>query len=102
MSCQKLDGGDDALDATAFGVFYNYNFKAGTNMHPYLGAEYNMYGGDAGDTFDNSYGLVAGLKFYPWDNAGMNFGLRWASWQGADDNEDATQSQIFGGILIKF
>ena len=89
-------------DGTGFGAFYNYNFKAGTNMNPYLEAHYQVIGGDAGDVVDSQYGLAVGIKMYPWDNGGFRFGVSWDQLTGADSNPDGDGIVAFAGIQLKW
>jgi hypothetical protein len=102
LSYSKYDVGSDSTDSNQIGVFYHYNFKAGDMMNPYLGVNVAMYGGDTGDMYDSSYGVEAGLKLYPWANAGFNFGVRWDNLMGANDIGDGTYTALFGGVLFKF
>jgi hypothetical protein len=91
-----------SFDSTAFGAFYHYNFKAGTNMNPYVGAQYTFFGGDFGDFYESASGLTAGIKVYPWDNGGFNFGVLWENWSGEDFVEDADVTGLFGGVQLKY
>ena len=103
LAYNKLDAGDAGeTDSTQLGAFYHYNFHAGTNMNPYVGARISTISGDLGDIYDNSYGIVAGVKVWPWANGGFNFGVSWDQLMGADDFEDATNTSVFAGIGLKF
>lgn len=98
-----LGGDSETTDAYGLGAFYHWNFKAGDSMNPYLGARLGFFGGDLSDFYDMFYGVEGGVKFYPWANAGMNFGLRWEKWTGAEDGiEDADNMSVFAGMLFKF
>lgn len=99
----KVDAGSGgSVDSTLLGIFYHYNFKAGTNLNPYIGGFYNFVSGDTGDVFDNVYGLELGIKVYPWSNGGFNFGVNYSQWTGADTNPDADGLRAFAGVLLKF
>lgn len=103
LSYSKLDAGDAGdTDSTQLGAFYHYNFRAGTGMNPYVGARVFTISGDLGDIYSNGYGLVGGIKVWPWANAGFNFGVSWDQLMGDGDFEDATQTSLFAGIGIKF
>lgn len=102
LAYSKQEQGDFNVDATQIGAFYNYNFRAGENLNPYLGAQVSFLSGDLGDVYDNTFGVEAGLKVWPWTNAGFKFGLAFDQYNGADDFEDAKSTTVFGGIGIKF
>lgn len=103
LAYNKLDAGDAGdTDSTQLGAFYHFNFRAGTNMNPYIGARISTISGDLGDIYDTSYGFVGGIKVWPWANAGFNFGVAWDELMGSDDFEDATDLSMFAGIGIKF
>ena len=96
--------GEATSDATIFGVFYNYNFKAGTNMNPYVGVSYATIGGNYGDVFKDDIGARVGIKVYPWSNGGFNFGLGYDKLKGESSNgvPDAKTTSAFAGINLKF
>lgn len=94
--------GSASSDSTLFGAFYHYNFQAGPNINPYLGANLATIGGDLGDVFDTAYGIEGGVKVWPWSNGGFQFGVRYTKYQGADNFEDGTETALFGGVGIKF
>lgn len=103
LAYNKLEAGDFGdTDSTQIGGFYHYNFAAGTNMNPYVGARISTISGDLGDVYDTSYGLIGGVKVWPWANAGFNFGVSWDQYMGDGDFEDATNTSIFAGIGVKF
>jgi len=101
LDYMKIEDGSSA-DASIYGVFYHYNFRAGETMNPYVGAQVYAFGGDLGDVYDTSYGLQAGIKVYPWDHAGFNFGLSWDTLNGKDAFGDGDQTKLFGGVLVKW
>lgn len=101
LTYTETEVGNASTDSSAFGVFYDYNFQAGTNLNPYVGGHYQTIGGDQGDFLDSRYGLRGGIKIYPWSNGGFNFGLSWDQFTGADNFGDADGTTLFGGVLIK-
>jgi hypothetical protein len=88
-------------DEIGTGAFYHFNFQAGADMNPYVGGFYTFIGGDAGDVWDTSYGLEAGVKLFPWDSGGFNFGVRWSQLTG-DAPADASGIDAFAGIQLKW
>lgn len=102
LSYLKTEVGDADVDSTQLGAFYQYNFRGGEMLNPYLGGTFSFFAGDLGDFYDYAYGVEGGLKVWPWQNAGFNFGLSWEELTGADDFEDASSMTLFGGIGIKF
>ena len=113
LTYMKEEQGNASIDSTLFGVFYNYNFKAGTNLNPYVGAQVGSISGSGsgGDTsfsqpYSAYYGVQGGIKIYPWKNGGFNVGLRWDNWSGKTLNgikfDDAKVLQLAAGILIKW
>jgi hypothetical protein len=103
----KIDGGDifldESVDGTRFGAFYIYNFGASGSLTPYVGASLSTLGGDLGDSYNLQYGAEAGLKFYPFENGGISFGLGYsklkADMPGLDDADDLN---IGVGLLLKY
>ena len=71
-------------------------------MNPYIGAQVALPGGDTGEYIDLTYGLAVGIKFYPWEHGGFNFGLAYNMAQVEGDADDLTDLGLFAGILIKF
>ena len=92
----------DGSDSLEFGGNYTYNFRAGTDLNPYLAVQIVGFGGDRGDLFDIGYGAEAGLKVYPWAHAGALFGLNYRELIGSDGVPAATNLNLFGGVILKF
>lgn len=91
------------FDGTGGGVFYDYNFTAGANLNPYVGATYvPLLEGDIGDIYDSAYGLRLGVKVWPYDHAGAAFGVSHFWLQGSGPGPDADQLSLFGSLRIKF
>ncbi len=102
LNYSKVDNDLVSVDGMGIGLWYNYNFRAGDMFNPYLGANYIFYTGDIGDIFDSSYGVQGGVKIWPWENAGMNFGMRYQWNTGAGDMAGRDPVHLFAGVLIKF
>lgn len=83
-------------------LFYSYNFRAAANVNPYIGGQFLAYNGDIGDLFDTAYGLVAGIKVFPWSHGGFFFGVSYREIQGASSVLDATELNAFSGLRVKF
>jgi hypothetical protein len=98
----KSEVGSADSDSIGIGAFYAYNFAAGTNLNPFLEGHFLTIGGDAGDVFDNQYGIAGGVKVYPWENGGFDFGVSWDQLKGASSFPDADGFTLFGGILVKW
>jgi hypothetical protein len=98
------DGG--SFNNYGLGAYYNYNFKAGTNMNPYLGARIAYLRFDDFGGFERPYkalyGVVGGIKIYPWQNAGFNFSLAWDQYQKDKADENGKQLGAFVGVLVKW
>lgn len=92
----------DSFDVVEYGVSYHYNFRAGANLNPYLGAFVLGFGGDRGDVFDLGYAAEVGVKVYPWSHGGMVFGLAYRELEGAGGAPNATNVISFGGLSLKF
>lgn len=92
-------GSSDALE---YGVSYNYNFRSGTILNPYLGAFILGFGGDRGDVFDLGFAAEIGVKIYPWSHAGMVLATAYRELEGAGGVPDATNVLVFSGISLKF
>lgn len=93
----------DSVDGTTLGVFYNLNFDNGGTMVPYLGVDVATIGGDLGDAYDLSYGVSAGLKLYPYENAGINIAISYQKLKGAEDFiDDADGTAINVGLMLRF
>ena len=101
LGYQKADDGDFSLDGGSLGAFYNYNFAAGTNMNPYLGVNVSTFFGDLFEAANFGYGVEAGIKVWPWDNGGFNFGI---GWESIDTDFDSTVDTLsaFMGIRLKY
>jgi hypothetical protein len=104
VSYMELEVDDvDSVDGTTLGVFYNLNFDNGGTMVPYLGVDLATIGGDLGDAYDLSYGVSAGLKLYPYENAGINVAISYQKLQGAEDFiDDADGTAINVGLMLRF
>jgi len=89
-------------DSVEYGTAYNYNFRSGESLNPYLGAFIVGFGGDRGDVFDLGYGAELGVKVYPWSHGGMVFALAYRELEGAGGVPDATQVLAGAGISLKF
>jgi hypothetical protein len=92
---------NESTDLFSFGAFYHYNFRAAENLNPYVGAQIATVTGDDAVS-DSSYGLTAGVKMYPWENGGFNFGVSYDQFAGDGDNPDSNTINVFAGVLIKF
>ena len=91
------------LDGSWLSAFYNLNFPTSGVMQPYLGVNVATIGGDLGDAYDFAYGASAGIKFYPFENAGILVSFNYQKFQAADDffdDSDATSLNV--GLLIRF
>jgi len=92
-----------SVDGTTLGVFYNLNFDTEGTMVPYLGVGVDTIGGDLGDAYDLGYGVSAGLKMYPYENAGINIAVSYQKLQGAEDFiEDADGTAVTVGLMLRF
>jgi len=104
---QDFSGSDifesETTDGTTFGVFYDYNFKTKGQVLPYVGVGVSTIGGDLGDLYDLEFGVEAGIKFYPFDHAGVNVGVSYSKLQGAESGiPDGDGIALGAGLLIKF
>lgn len=94
------EGGFEGIGA---GVLYDYNFVAGDNLNPFVGATYApLLEGDLGDIYDSAYGLRLGVKAWPFDHAGAAFGVSHFWLQGSGSGVDAEQLSLFGSLRLKF
>lgn len=91
----------DSSDSVEFGASYSYNFRAGTNLNPYLSALILGFGGDLGDVFDVGYAAELGVKVYPWSHGGMLFGVTYRELTGSSGVPDATHIIAFAGLTLK-
>lgn len=91
-----------SADSVEYGLAYNYNFRVGESLNPYLGAVVVGFGGERGDLFDLGYAAELGVKVYPWSHGGMVFGVAYRELQGAGGARDATHVIAFGGLSLKF
>ncbi len=90
-------------DGYGVGAFYHYNFSSGNVATPYLGVAVQSIGGDAGDVYDLSYEAQLGVKFYPFDNAGVLLAASYSQLMAAEDGlPDADGIQLVAGLLIKY
>ena len=87
---------------TGLGVFYHYNFRAGDNLNPFLGANFVFLAGELGDIYETAYGLFAGVKVFPFEHAGFAFGTSYHWLQGKGPLADAAQVSLFGSLSVKF
>ncbi len=91
------------FDGTGAGVFYDYNFKAGDMLNPYVGVTYvPLIEGDLGDIYDSAYGLRLGVKVWPFEHAGAAFGVSHFQLEGQGSAADADQLSLFGSLRVKF
>jgi hypothetical protein len=95
-----LDG--PSADGGIFEPFFQFNFGGGDKTNPYLGARYLFFFGDQGDLFSDGYGLEGGLKYWPWDNAGFDFGVKYQVWSFDFGSEEMDVLSANAGIRIKF
>lgn len=89
-------------DSFDFGGAYTYNFRAGQDLNPFIAAVVVGFGGDLGDVFDLGYGADLGVKAYPWEHAGVIFGVSYRELDGSDGFPDAEQIRAFGGVTLKY
>jgi hypothetical protein len=104
---QDYDGGDlfedQKTDGSAFGVFYNYNFKTQGNLAPFVGVSASVLGGDVGDLYDWEYDLLAGIKLYPFEHAGVVFEVSYGMLQSSEDGLPDGDGLALGvGLLLKY
>lgn len=99
----KTEVGNESIDGTQLGVFYNLNFDMYETLVPYLGVDLVTLGGDAGDLYDLGYGVSAGLKLYPYEHVGVLMSISYLSLQGAEDwIEDANGTNVNVGLSVRF
>lgn len=89
-------------DSTILLLYYTYNFRAGQILNPYVAGQFLTYQGDLADLFDIAYGVEVGVKVFPWSHAGFLTGLNYREVRGAEDIFDATEINLFSGLLVKF
>lgn len=97
----EVDGA--SADGTMLGGFYHLNFPVHGIIKPYLGVSAAALGGDLGDAYDFSYGVGAGVKIYAFENAGINIGVAYQRFEGAEkwiDDADGTSVNV--GLLMRF
>jgi len=94
-------GSFGSSDSVEYGAAYNYNFRAGDSLNPYLGVFVLGFGGDRGDVFDLGYAAEAGVKVYPWSHGGMLFAVTYRELEGAGRVPDATNVIAFAGLSLK-
>lgn len=103
---QEIDDdifGNESTDGSELGVFYAYNFSTAGTTTPFVGIGASIIGGDLGDVYDLSYGLEAGLKIFPYKNAGFVFSVAYAELQAAESFiDDADGLRVGAGLLIRF
>lgn len=90
-------------DGTTLGGFYHLNLPVDGMVRPYVGVTAAAIGGDLGDAYDFSYGAEAGVKLYAFENAGVNFGVAYQRFEGAEkwiDDADGVSVKI--GLLMRF
>jgi len=98
------DFGDSlSADGSTLGVFYAFHFGTAGMTTPYIGVNAAIISGDLGDLYDYSYGLEAGLKVFPYKNAGFVFSVSYAELSAAESFiEDADGINVGAGLLIRF
>jgi hypothetical protein len=68
-----------------------------------VGGDGTTLGGDLGDAYDFSYGAEAGVKLYAFENAGINFGVAYQRFEGAEKwIDDADGVSVKVGLLMRF
>lgn len=106
LSAAYLDlevDGLGSVDGTMIGAFYHLNFPMEGTLQPYIGINVASIGGDLGDAYDLGYGATAGLKLFPYENAGINISVAFQSLQGAEDwIDDADGTQVGVGLFMRF
>jgi hypothetical protein len=106
LSVAYMDADYDELgsvDGTTLGAFYQFNFDNGGDMVPFIGIDVAYIGGDLGDVYEYGYGASAGLKFYPYEHAGVLMGVSYQNLVGAEnwiDDEDGFNVNV--GLSLRF
>jgi hypothetical protein len=99
----EVYGDSESFDGYDLGLFYNLNFPMSGIITPYIGVDIATIGGDMGDVYDFSYGASVGIKIYPYENAGVSFGVAYDKLNGAESYiDDADGWSLTAGLLMRF
>lgn len=97
------DFGSVSADGSTLGAFYHLNFPTSGTVTPYIGVNAAWLGGDISDAYDFQYGVSAGIKIYPFENAGFSFGAAYQKLNGAESYiDDADGISVALGLLVRF